>query len=336
LLVIRLDIDAATAHARKPDHELGMLREKAAIWPRLAFGDAPILELDGRESADAVFEQALRAANAACDSALEGAVAAPALPQPVAGLVAVVGCDGTGKSTLTHDLVDRLSRTRPTQRRYLGLVSGEAGERIRRLPLIGPRLERRLAAKAERAQNMRNRPPGIWAALIMYGFSLWRAAHLRRARRLAEQGVLVITDRYPQAEIAGFHYDGPGLGLERSKSARVRRLAAREQRLYERLTLRPPALVIRLGIDLATAQARKPDHAAAELRDKIAVMARLRFGGARIMELDTRAPYAQVLQEALEAIITTTSHPAGVAPDSLPNAAVPAQGAAPLETSTRN
>lgn len=225
---------------------------------------------------------------------------------PVAGLIAVVGCDGTGKSTLTHDLVKRLRHDGPTQRRYLGLVSGETGDKIKRLPFVGLGLEKRLAAKAAHAQHMRNKLPGVWGSLIMYGFSLWRAASLRRVRRLAERGVLVITDRYPQAEIDGFRYDGPGLGVERSKHWMVRKLAAREQRLYERMAMCRPALVIKLDIDLATARARKPDHSADELNDKIAVMSRLRFNGARIVDLDTRAPYAEVLEKALRAVTAAT------------------------------
>lgn len=226
---------------------------------------------------------------------------------PVAGLIAVVGCDGTGKSTLTHDLVKWLSHEGPTVRRYLGLVSGETGDKIKRLPLIGPRLERRLAAKAAHAQDMKNKLPNAWGALVMYGLSVWRAAHLRRVVRLAERGVLVITDRYPQAEITGFRYDGPGLGMARSHHWLVRKLAAREQRLYERMAMVRPALVIKLDIDLATSQARKPDHGTAELKDKIAVMARLRFNGAPIFDLDSRAPYAEVLEKALRAIAGTTA-----------------------------
>ena len=226
---------------------------------------------------------------------------------PVAGLIAVVGCDGTGKSTLTHDLVEQLRRDGPVERRYMGLISGEQGDKIKRLPLIGPRLERRLAAKAARAQDMRNKVPGLFGALVMYGLSVWRAAHLRRAIRLAESGVLVITDRYPQAEIAGFRYDGPGLGLARSNNRAVRKLAEREQRLYERMAMYHPALVIRLDIDFATAHARKPDHGPEELDDKIAVMARLRFNGAPLIDLDARAPYAEVLENALRAITSVTS-----------------------------
>ncbi|HAO0763461.1 TPA: hypothetical protein IG215_002729 [Escherichia coli] len=41
-------------------------------------------------------------------------------PQPnyIPGLIAVVGCDGTGKSTLTTDLVKSLQQHWQTERRY--------------------------------------------------------------------------------------------------------------------------------------------------------------------------------------------------------------------------
>jgi thymidylate kinase len=217
-------------------------------------------------------------------------------------VVAVVGCDGTGKSTLTFDLLAKLRARGPVERRYLGLVSGEMGDKIKRLPFIGIRFERYLAGKATRALDMGKKLPGTGTALVMYVFSLWRAAQLRRVMRLARRGVLVITDRYPQAEIPGFHYDGPGLTAHRTDNWLVRKLAAREQHLYEWMASQKPALVIRLDIDADTAHARKLDHSLAELRDKISVTSRLRFNGARVLDIDARAPYSQVLGAALQAI----------------------------------
>src|SRR3546814_1066766 len=91
------------------------------------------------------------------------------------------------------------------------LISGEMGDKIKQLPFIGIRLERYLAAKARRAQDMEKKLPGTFTAIVMYLLSLWRVAQLRRLMRLSQDGVLVIADRYPQAEIPGFNYDGPGL-----------------------------------------------------------------------------------------------------------------------------
>lgn len=219
-----------------------------------------------------------------------------------AGFIAVVGCDGTGKSTLTADLVKHLQSHCVTERRYLGLISGEDGDKIKRLPFIGVWLERRLAAKSEKTQSMSSQAPALWAALIMYGLSVWRKGNLRKARQKAEDGVLVISDRYPQAEISGFHYDGPGIGVERASGWIMTRLARSEQRLYQQMSLCRPELIIRLNIDVETAFARKPDHSYEELTDKTAVMVKLHYNGATIIDLDARAPYHEVLKSALTAL----------------------------------
>ena len=292
-LVIRLNIDADTAHARKPDHKLTTLRDKAAVIPTLNFNRASILDLDSRDPYEQVLDMALNA------------VSAVPLPAPHEGVVAVVGCDGTGKSTLTTDLLASLRSNGPAERCYLGLVSGEMGDKIKHLPVIGIRLERYLAAKAERAQDMKQKLPGTGTALVMHLLSLWRVTQLRRVIRLSQRGVRVIADRYPQAEIPGFHYDGPGLTADQSHNWLVRKLVAREQMLYRWMAEQKPALVIRLNIDAETAHMRKPDHSMTELQDKISVMPRLCFSGARIVDLDTRKPYPEVLSAALKAINTT-------------------------------
>lgn len=224
------------------------------------------------------------------------------LPAYIPGLVAVVGCDGTGKSTLTTDLVKNLQTQFVTERSYLGTISGEDGDKIKRIPFIGVWLERRLAAKSEKTQSMSSKSPALWAALIMYGLSLWRGGNLRKVQRLAQSGVLVISDRYPQAEISGFHYDGPGIGLERVSGWLMTRLASNEVNLYKQMALCRPELIIRLDIDADTAFSRKPDHNYAELQDKIAVMVKLKYNGSSILDLDARAPYNEVLEKALDAI----------------------------------
>jgi thymidylate kinase len=226
-------------------------------------------------------------------------------PVPLAGVFAVVGCDGTGKSTLTHDLRDSLRSKGPAERLYLGLVSGEVGDKIKDLPFIGVRLENNLHNKANRALDMEKKLPGTGTALIMYALSLWRASLVLRMIRMSKRRVRVITDRYPQMEIPGFHYDGPGLTVNRTGNWLVRKLAEQEHGLYQWMARQQPALVIRLNIDAAAAHARKPDHPLAELTDKISVMRQLQFNGARVCEIDATGPYPQVLEAALEAINQT-------------------------------
>ena len=223
-------------------------------------------------------------------------------PIVIPNMIAIVGCDGSGKSTITADLIKTMQNIRPTERRYLGLISGEDGDKIKKLPIIGVWLERRLAKKSEKTQSMRSEAPPLWAAFIMYALSCWRYSNFHKARALAESGVLVIADRYPQAEISGFHYDGPGLGVERVKGWLLKEMAKREVVIYEKLANYQPELIIRLDIDVETAFARKPDHSYQELSDKIGVMRQLNYNGANILDLDSRKPYEDVLASVVAAV----------------------------------
>lgn len=219
----------------------------------------------------------------------------------LAPLIAVVGCDGSGKSTLVADLLATLAPGRRVASAYLGLGSGAMGERIRRWPLIGPALERRLARKGRQARDTRARIPGLGTAIVIYALSLSRRRRFDRIMRLRAEGVTVFTDRYPQIEVPGF-YDGPGLSAAAAGSAAVARLAARERRLYEDMTRHRPTLVIRLAIDAVTAHARKPDHDLTLIERKVAVTPCLTFGGAPLVDLDAAQPYAAVRQAALQAV----------------------------------
>lgn len=219
----------------------------------------------------------------------------------LAPLIAIVGCDGSGKSTLAADVLRALAAERSVASAYLGLGSGAIGARIRSLPLIGAAAERRLAAKATKTRSAGERIPGLATASVVYLFSLARLRRFRRVLALRGKGVTVVTDRYPQIEVAGF-YDGPGLSAARAGSRAVARLADRERRHYIWMASHRPTLVLRLDVDLATAMARKPDHDPALLARKVEATPRLRFGGAPIVDLDATAPYREVLEAALAAI----------------------------------
>ncbi|MEG3122615.1 hypothetical protein [Sphingomonas sp. GB1N7] len=220
----------------------------------------------------------------------------------LAPLIAIVGCDGSGKSTLATDMAGVLGRDRPVRLAYLGLGSGAIGARIKRWPLIGVAAEAALAKRGTKARTKGENIPGLATALVIYGFSLLRRRRFRKVLALRQRGVTVITDRYPQIEVPGF-YDGPGLSAARAGSSAVAWLAARELAMYEWMASHRPTLVLRLNIDAETAHARKPDHEIGLLRQKVAVTPSLKFGGAQIVDLDSRAPYDEMRRRALAGIL---------------------------------
>ena len=226
---------------------------------------------------------------------------------PLKNVIAVVGCDGSGKSTLTTDLITHLAQQRQVEWLYLGQSSGNIGEWIKNLPIIGASFGRYLVRKAERAHSKEAPSPDTLTALVIFLLSVWRAHKFRRMLKLSRRGVLVIADRYPQAEVPGFYFDGQGLNLANAQSWLARQLLKQETRLYQWMASHLPTLLIRLNVDAETAHARKPDHKLSMLRDKVRVIPTLHFNGAPILDLNGRDAYPQVLDAALKAIHTATT-----------------------------
>lgn len=220
----------------------------------------------------------------------------------MAPLIAVVGCDGSGKSTLSADLLAWVRKTYgPAETTYLGLRSGVMGNRIKAWPVIGPPFERLLSRKAGQARTHGEKIPGFVTAFVIYVFSLVRKRRFETMLKLRRRGIIVVTDRYPQFEVPGF-YDGPGLSAARAEGAFVSALARRERAIYEWMASYVPDLVIRLNVDLETAYARKPDHKYESLKAKVAVTPQLKFNGARIVDIDATQPYAEELALAKKAV----------------------------------
>ena len=222
----------------------------------------------------------------------------------LAPLIAIVGTDGSGKSTVSAAVLEWVRGYGPAETAHLGLRSGDAGRAIQRLPLIGRAAERFLTGKAGRARDTRDRIPDPLTALVIYIFSLLRIRRFKRMLALRRRGVIIVTDRYPQIEVPGF-YDGPGLSAARAEGRFVAMLARRERAQYEWMAGFVPDLVIRLNVDLATAFARKPDHKYESLRQKVEATPKLRFNGAPIVELSSVDPLPTVIAQAEAAIAAT-------------------------------
>jgi len=213
-------------------------------------------------------------------------------------LIAVIGCDGSGKSTVTEALREWMDARQPTRICHLGKQSGNIGRQIARLPLLGGRLDKSIHAKAQRAQT--DKGPGLLPALVIYVFSMRRVVRFRRMMGLRRTGHAIIADRFPQLAVPG-PMDGLGLASARP-SGLVGMLARSERRRYEAMVACVPDLVIRLNVSLDVAVARKPDHRLSSLARKIADVPRLTFEGAPIAEIDAEQPLDLVLEQAKAAI----------------------------------
>lgn len=218
--------------------------------------------------------------------------------RPLPPLIAVVGSDGSGKSTVTHELQTWLAEFHPTVVCHLGKQSGNIGRSLARLPLIGSRLGKTIDKKAGKAQT--DQGPDLVTAIGIYGFVLRRVSRFQQMLRLRRAGNLIIADRFPQLERPG---PMDGLGLANAKTTGIIGMLARsERRQLSALVAHLPDLVLRLNVSLDVAIARKPDHSAEGLARKIVDMSHLTLQGAKIVDIDADAPLANVLTDAKQAI----------------------------------
>ncbi|MFP8870923.1 MAG: hypothetical protein VCB43_05555, partial [Myxococcota bacterium] len=194
-------------------------------------------------------------------------------------VVALIGADGTGKSTLTEDLRERLSWKLKVENAYLGLP--RTSPSVRSLKWLGTKLTKlgfsRLAAFA--------------SALRWISVARVRLREARRAQRLAARGWLVIADRYPQPEFASMSapMDGPRIVSE--NGGHETWLAAWEQSTYDRI---PPATdTFVLTAPFNCLHARKPDTEIEIHREKVDAVNALALDRARFT-VDVSQPYAEV------------------------------------------
>lgn len=206
---------------------------------------------------------------------------------------ALVGPDGSGKSTLVRALHRWLAWKLAARSVYLGLPKQSRTYRVlRRAEKVLQRLE-----KGRKGRLL----GGLWARGGEYArCGRWlhsarcRRRRHRQIRRLVRRGVIVIADRYPLAELRrdDFSVDGPRIRAEFGDRHRL--LAALEERCYE--AIGRPSCVFVLRASSAELERRKPDLPPEVATRKVPLFASIAPApGLSIVDADR--PYEKVLLE---------------------------------------
>ena len=224
-------------------------------------------------------------------------------------LIAFMGPDGAGKSTVTRGITSWLRWKLDARIVYFG--SGDGPSSLARWPLklalraaqsLGlwapGRRKPDLPGDSSAAAPRRAGGPGfaraLWALLLSYE----KRQSLRRAWRMRDRGIIIVCDRYPQRQIMGFN-DGPLLDAwTGSRSAVLRALARWEAVPYRRAEAHPPQLVIKLRVSPAVAVGRRPEMRTEEIERRLAALASLRYpAGTRVADVDANQSAEAVLLE---------------------------------------
>jgi hypothetical protein len=213
-------------------------------------------------------------------------------------VVAILGVDGSGKSTVVRSLRSWLGAELDVLPIYFGTGGGRPSLLLLPFKLLVPAVRRLFPSKPKGASHGRvtDRPPGplysimllAWATLV----AMEKRSKLRAAQRAIARGMVVVTDRFPQRENLDYN-DGPLLHRSRWSPDWLRRF---EARAYERAGRMPPDLVLKLDVEPATAARREPDMSPAVIAERVAAVRRLNLPGARVVRVDAEQPLEDVLR----------------------------------------
>ncbi|HIF77283.1 MAG TPA: hypothetical protein EYQ36_06465, partial [Sulfitobacter sp.] len=170
-------------------------------------------------------------------------------------VVALIGADGAGKSTLVDTLRAKFSWKLCVTVAYLGipkraLVVRVLKKRHRRLRSWG------LHKLSRVADDLR------WLWIAHY-----RLRTARRAHRLAERGMIVFLDRYPQPEFSTMPEPMDGPRIQKLHGGRKTVFGTHEHRLYKKIPPATDTFVLKAPLDCL--RSRKDDLAADKHRLKV-------------------------------------------------------------------
>ncbi len=232
-------------------------------------------------------------------------------------LVAIIGCDGAGKSTVTLALSRWLSWKADVRTVYLGVGDGEIGVGIRVLRGLAATLrgDRPRASGAGRntataspsatpaatpSERVKTRWPvplvlrETGSGILNITMARERLRKLRRAQRAREAGSILLTDRFPQDQVAGI-YDGPRGVLHKDGTAIGRFFFRTEREAYVEMKRLSPDVIIKLHVPVEVAVARKAGHQYEAMRRKVDLTSSLVFPELPVHDVDANRPLEDVV-----------------------------------------
>jgi thymidylate kinase len=226
-------------------------------------------------------------------------------------IIAFLGADGSGKSTITSAVASWLSWRMEVVPLYFGFGDGPVSPLRRPLQSLKRLYSRRPSVNQARSQghptvaptSWRGAPKAIWRALWSWSIVREKEARLRQAQEARNRGLIAICDRYPQAQIMAIG-DGPLLShWSRHPWAWLRAVARWELSAYRRMEEVLPDLVIKLQVSPEVSAGRKQDVSLESLARRVEVVNRVHFANeARVASVDANQPLEQVLLEVKQTV----------------------------------
>jgi hypothetical protein len=224
---------------------------------------------------------------------------------PVGATIAIVGGDGAGKSTAVAGTTKWLAGPLRVKQLHLG----KPRPSLLTLAVKGPMylarsaglLESAWASVDPRTATPDDFPGNAWALWHLFT-GRDRLRDYTKARREADTGGLVVTDRWPLVQIATM--DGPRTTWTLRTPDRFSRLTLRiaqaEQRIYDQI--QPPDVLVVLRLDPEVAVARRFDEPSRYVRARNTEVYEADWSGTGAVVVDATLPPDEVLDAVRRAV----------------------------------
>ena len=194
------------------------------------------------------------------------------------GIFALVGIDGSGKSTISKEIIGWLDTYFDVKRYYFGAGDGNCDLLINVLIkgyqyLVRKKVVQEQDRGSSERVNVENGEglgyvKACLASIAYVKLSYNNYRSMRKAKRFCNKGGIVICDRFPQSMKEVLH-DGPLIDRYRRaypKSFLIRKLALKEKRLFEKMdNIDSNIYVIRLNVDPIICYQRKKENEGSEM-----------------------------------------------------------------------
>lgn len=226
-------------------------------------------------------------------------------------VVAFLGCDGAGKSTTLAYVNSEFKKKLDVKNEYLG--SGDGSSSLLRKPMklvakkvggkgVGHSVDKELDNVQESKSSVSLKARLYSLAKVIWAVTLAneKKTKLRKITKARNSGMLVLIDRYPQTEIAGYS-DGPLLNRYIKNKGLYGTAARYEKRVYDSAYVNAPDLFLKLMVPTEIAIARKPEMTAEEIDNKKAAVRKM-YSDCCCVEIDTSRDKSVTFGEVMDAI----------------------------------
>lgn len=221
-------------------------------------------------------------------------------------VIAFLGCDGAGKSTTLEYIKKELNKKLDVCTIYFGSGDGSSSLLRKPMKMVAKKVGGKGLGHSVEKEYTEKKKVTLKSKLYSFAKVIWavtlakeKKTKIKKQTKARNNGLIVLTDRYPQTLYAGCS-DGPLLSKYEGKGF-MGKIASWEHRIYASASINPPDLTVKLIVPTEVAIERKPEMTAEEIETKKKIVMGLNLSNNTLV-VDTSRPFEETKAEIMEAI----------------------------------